>query len=65
MPSSCVLVRESAVSECLCMCKGSQLSPKWESHPAQYYAHISSSHSINAGGGGGKYVIDFKTVKLI
>lgn len=47
------------------MCKGSQLSPKWEPHPAQYYAHISSSHSINAGGGGGKYVIDFKTVKLV
>lgn len=41
------------------MSEGSQLSLKWESHPVQYYAHISSSHAINAAGGGGKYFIDF------
>lgn len=41
------------------MCEGSQVSLKWEYHPGQYYAHVSSSHSINARGGGRKYVTDF------
>ena len=59
MLSSCVLIRESAVCERMCMYEGSQLSLKWESHPVQYYAHISSSHSINASGVGGKYFTDF------